>query len=347
MNTLTARPSLLKQANLSLIRKVIRTRNTATRAEIANETLISSTTVRSLLNEMMETGELEGIGYDASSGGRKAERYRFKPGRYHSAAFCISTDKIHALLVNVCGEIVDIKELDILNGDCLTPIITYLDELMSQKEIKSIGLGVPGIVEEGTFWRKNEQGALISSDIGDIISGKYKIPVIMENDLNATAIGFGRCYEHNYPAENSTNTNMVYLHFEKGCISAGIIAGGRIIRGNTNFAGELGLIPMDNDRYLDECMADPMNDIQYVNLMVHILSWICGILNPQYIVLGGSDLRKDCISAVSDGLLGHLSKNMLAEILYSSDVWNDYHKGMAFLTAGKMFDDIHFTKEQP
>ena len=58
MDTLTARPRLLKQANLSLIRRVIKNRGTATRAEIAGETQISSTTVRSLLAEMLENGEI-------------------------------------------------------------------------------------------------------------------------------------------------------------------------------------------------------------------------------------------------------------------------------------------------
>ena len=35
MDTLTARPRVLKQANLSLIRKVLKAKGTATRAEIA------------------------------------------------------------------------------------------------------------------------------------------------------------------------------------------------------------------------------------------------------------------------------------------------------------------------
>lgn len=85
MDTITARPRLLKQANLSLIRKVIKSKGTATRAEIAAETKISSTTVRSLLAEMMENGEIQGIGHDESSGGRKAERYGFKPDQYYGA----------------------------------------------------------------------------------------------------------------------------------------------------------------------------------------------------------------------------------------------------------------------
>lgn len=94
MDTLTARPRVLKQANLSHIRKVLKAKGTATRAEIAYETKISSTTVRSLLSEMMQNGEIESVGYDESSGGRKAERYGFRPNRYYGAAFCITGDRI-------------------------------------------------------------------------------------------------------------------------------------------------------------------------------------------------------------------------------------------------------------
>ena len=66
MDSLTARPNILKQANLSLIRRAIKAKGTSTRAEIAIETRISSTTVRSLLSEMLENGEIESIGLDES-----------------------------------------------------------------------------------------------------------------------------------------------------------------------------------------------------------------------------------------------------------------------------------------
>lgn len=346
MSTLTARPQLLKQANLALIRKVIKGRGTATRAEIAGETQISSTTVRSLLAEMLESGEIQSMGYDESSGGRKAERYRFQPERYHGAVFCLAENQVHFLLVNICGEIVERAQLELLDGAEQETILSYLDMLVTQREIKAIGLGVPGIVEGGGFWRKEQAGGeLCRVDLGDILLRRYGIPVVMENDLNAATIGLGRCYEKSFSGERTENTNMAYLHFEENCVSAGFLADGRIIRGHNNFAGELSLVPVGNDRLLDEYLTSSISDEEYTNLVIKLVSWVCAILNPQYVALGGPKLRKSCMGPIGDGLFALLPQNMLAEILYVPDMCHDYHEGMAYLTAGKMFDEVQFIKE--
>ncbi len=345
MNDLTAKPHILKQVNLSSIRRVIQAKGTATRAEIAQETRISSTTVRSMLTEMLNDGAIESVGYDESSGGRKAERYRFKMDRYYGVAFCITEAVIHCLVVDICGQIVRTEQLPVLSGDIKEPILRFLDAFTKKSEIKSIGLGVPGIVEDGHYLKNNSARELCKVDIRSFLAERYRVPVILENDLNAIAIGFGRCYEKQFPSDSTQNINLAYLSLNKGCISAGFIAGGKIIRGWKNYAGELGLIPSHGERSLAECLAEPMDDAAYTIFIANLIAWICAVLNPEYIVLGGPYLRKECIGPIGDVLYARLPHEMLGEILYAPDHWHDYYEGMAFLTAGKIFDEVQLTME--
>ncbi len=86
MDTLTARP---RAGEFPQIRRVIKRRGTG--AEIAGETQIKLYDGPLSLAEMMENGEIESIGHDESSGGRKRRNgYRFKPDKYYGAAICIS-----------------------------------------------------------------------------------------------------------------------------------------------------------------------------------------------------------------------------------------------------------------
>ena len=106
MDTLTARPRLLKQANLSQIRRVIKRRGTATRAEIAGETQISSTTVRSLLAEMMENGEIAAVIIDD-----EATLKRVYYDREHARLQLVPENPAYSPLVYVGEELDNIRIL--------------------------------------------------------------------------------------------------------------------------------------------------------------------------------------------------------------------------------------------
>ncbi len=340
MENLTARPRMLKQLNLSSLRKAIKNRGTATRAEIAWETRISSTTVRSLLLEMQRNGEVESVGYDTSRGGRKAERYRLKRDRYHGLALCLTDSAVHHLTVDIYGEIVDSGRLDISGTNNREALARFLDAFLPGKAIKSIGVGVPGIVEGGGYLRMNRENELIREDIGDFLARRYALPVVLENDLNAITIGFSCGY-----GERGEDLTVAFIHFESDCISAGFIAGGRIIRGWNNFAGELGLIPMEGRKPLAQCVAEAADDAAYTARISEIIGWVCAVLNPKCIALGGPDFRSACFDSIANSAQSLLPRGMAAEILFSRDVWQDYYRGMAFLTASRIFDDVQLVKE--
>ncbi len=101
-------------------------------------------------------------------------------------------------------------------------------------EIKSIGIGSPGPLD-------SKKGIILETPnlpfenfhLVKPIEERFKIPTYLENDANAAAIG-----EFMFGAGKNTK-NMVYITVSTG-IGAGAIVDGRIYRGNTCNALELG-----------------------------------------------------------------------------------------------------------
>lgn len=343
-DNIMGKPNALKQVNLSFVRRAIIEKGSATRAEIVDATKISVTTVRTLLTEMKENNELVEAGFDDSIGGRKAIRYKLNEERFFGVAFCLDGADVRYLTVNICGEI---RDAGIFAGGKNTTeaICNFLDDLTSGMEIRSIGIGVPGVVRGMGYDRKNEEGELENFLIGEIISNRYGVPVILENDLNAIAFGFGRCYFKTFPEECCEDVNMAYIYFDSDCLSAGFLSGGRILRGQHNFVGELGLFPISDTQTLDDLLASPLDDHAYASLVAKLIAGICCVLNPQYVALGGEAFRKECLPLITECFNSTLPPKMSAEILYAEDKWHDYFSGMAHLTAEQIFADVRLVQE--
>lgn len=342
MNPIAGKPQNLKQVNRSIVRRVIREMGTATRGEIVAATRISVTTVRMLLTEMVENRELLEAGYDESAGGRKAMRYELNKNRFCGAAFCLDGENVHYLITNICGEIQEKGSFE-AQGDVSASICAFLDRRAEHTEFRSVGIGVPGIVNGMEYRRKNEDGTLECYPIGEAIRQRYHIPVILENDLNAVTLGCGHCYLKEFPKEKCENINMAYLSFSRGCLSAGFLSGGRLLRGWNNFVGELGLFPTEGGGTLDELLESPLDDERYSRIAARLIAGICCVLNPQYVAVGGENFRKQCLPMIAECFDCMLPDEMKTEIVYAEDKWHDYFEGMAYLTAEHIFEEVQLT----
>lgn len=336
------KPQALKEVNLSILRKIIREKGTATRAELVLQSDLSTTTVRSLLLEMITNGEVTQTGHDESQGGRRAVRYALSKERFWGLAFCLGGDWVEYYLLDICGVILQSSGFS-TDDDAEKAICDFLDQWTGP--VSAIGIGVPGIAKGLTYQRKNAEGQLETYPIGETIERRYGIPVVLENDLNAITMGFGCCYLAEFPEEKCENVNMAYLHFGRDCLSAGFLCGGRLLRGWNHFVGELGLFPVNGSQTLDEAIASMPPEEEYCRIVSKLLAGICCVLNPQYIAVGGESFRTACLARIAEELAEALPPEMAAEIIYAKDPSHDYATGMAYLTAEKFFSDVRLVEE--
>jgi glucokinase len=106
--------------------------------------------------------------------------------------------------------------------------------------LAGIGIGVPGVVDarEGVLTHAVNLG--VGGDglpLAARLSRRTGIPVAVENDVNAAALGASRILELD-------NTDLAYLSIGTG-LAAGIVLSGRLRRGARGGAGEIGHVPVD------------------------------------------------------------------------------------------------------
>ncbi|MCV2393762.1 ROK family protein, partial [Actinotalea sp. M2MS4P-6] len=119
-------------------------------------------------------------------------------------------------------------------------VVAAVTELCSQvgvtpAELEAVGIGVPGVVDPdaGTVTHAVNLGITEPVDLARLVSdGLGGVPVRVENDLNAAALGAASLIR----AEHG---DLAFLAIGTG-LAAGLLLDGRLRRGASGAAGEIG-----------------------------------------------------------------------------------------------------------
>lgn len=107
----------------------------------------------------------------------------------------------------------------------------------SASDVMSVGVGIPGLVDtaNGRVLHAVNLG-VESLDLSDRASAQLGVPVIVENDVKAAALGAASL--------RGSARSMAYLNLGTG-VAAGIVIDGAIWRGARGTAGEVGHLSVD------------------------------------------------------------------------------------------------------
>lgn len=132
----------------------------------------------------------------------------------------------------------EIKERD----EWLDAVCAAINELKGDVAITGIGVGVPGFVdhERGYIYDLANVPGWSGVPLADLIKDRMNVPVFVDNDVNAMAIGectfgAGRTYPH-----------TVFVTLGTG-VGGAIMINNQLYRGAHSMAGEIGHISIDKD----------------------------------------------------------------------------------------------------
>lgn len=235
---------LIRGTNDSTVINIIRQKGPISRADIAKYADMTAPTVTNVTNRLLESNLIIEYKMGKSSGGRRPILLKTNPDTLNVIVVYIGSNKMTGYLADGNINIIKRKEEKLrgyLKDEIIDLLLKIIGDLKSRAKAQIPGIGV---VLHGPV--KSREGiSVVAPNLGwkhvpikYIVEEKYKIPTFVENDSRATALG--EFYYGNAKNKNS----MVFLFVDYG-MGSGVVLDGKLYRGVSDSAGEVGHTTID------------------------------------------------------------------------------------------------------
>ena len=228
---------------------LIRTRRSISRTQFAELTGINAPTITHIVKGLQQEGLVSEDGYYASSVGRRAVRLSINYTSKHVLGLHVGRHQITGLVSDLGGTILSqcarpltASDARILVGDVgQVATKTASDAGIDLSEIQAVGLGIAGIVDSNSGLSKWFPYTTDWSDVPlqHMLQEALGVPVWIENDLNAAALGGGWFSDVELK-------HVLYLYLGDH-VGLGMFLNGRLHRGREDEAGRIAHIVVDEE----------------------------------------------------------------------------------------------------
>lgn len=304
----------MKIWNQRLLRQSLLALRSATVSELTHKTGLSAVTVGHLLKEFLEAGEVQEGSAEPSAGGRPARRYQYNPD--YTQVLLLYThevglhDLLYARVVNRYGETMERKEVRV-EAPTLDSFETVIDGMLPRyPNIKALSFGMPGVHHEGRITVHDYPG-IQGTAFAAHFEARYGLPVWVENDVNAAALGYGIRWGMEEAGA------LVYLFLpEKYPPGAGILVQGAPYHGRLGMAGEVARmwkVDGADKRYLS---------------MVPLLHALISILDPARIVIHAPAMPDNGLVLLREHLERFLGVGEIPPMVRTDAFHVDFEEGL-------------------
>jgi predicted NBD/HSP70 family sugar kinase len=239
-------PSVLRRLNSAATLRALRGGGEPTLSELARQVGVSRPTTEGVLADLVARGLVTEVAPRSGSGlGRPARRYRFRADAGYALGLDVDAHRVQLFLADLNGEVIGScrADLDVTweRGERLAAVRAAVKTCLSRAGVERSALwavtaGTPGVVHADGHvafctvvpgW----QGLNLARELGR----SFSCPVLVENDANLAAV-----------AERwrgvATGTDDVIYVLAGLHTGVGAIIGGRLHRGRSGAAGEVGML---------------------------------------------------------------------------------------------------------
>ncbi|MEU6002480.1 ROK family transcriptional regulator [Streptomyces sp. NPDC047197] len=234
----------LRGHNAALVLDLLRTAGEAgiSRLELAERTGLTPQAVSKITARLRTEGLAAEAGRRASTGGKPRTLLRLVPDAGHAVGLHLDRDELTAVLADLTGHVVAERRAPLEFGDGAEAVVDaaagVVRELVQEERapgdagLLGVGVALPGPLDhaDGVLHRVTGFPAWDGFPLRDAFAGRLGLPVVVDKDTNAAALGL---------ALGGVADSFAYLHLGTG-LGAGLVLGGGLYRGARTGAGEFG-----------------------------------------------------------------------------------------------------------
>lgn len=320
-----ANSGTIKSINIRSVLKTLSEHESITKSDIAKYTGLSFPTVSTVIEHLIYKNEVNEVGVEDSIGGRCAKKYSLNPMYVVSLLLYLEGNKLNWIVSDFCR-----NKIASGNLNCKDRILEEMDEIIysiksSYSQLASIVIGVASNVNNGKIMSHIEYKELQGINITERFEEKYGIPVIIENDMNVAVRGY-------WDRHSSNDIEVVVnIYIGDNGMGASMIINGKVLKGKSNFAGELHYLPIcdDNIKYAKEGFGE--SDI--VEYYGKVIQSYVSLINPNLIVLYNNVYIKGKLEDIKNYCKVRIPEEAMAKIILSDEFKEDYEFGLSMMAS--------------
>ncbi|MEU5219362.1 ROK family transcriptional regulator [Streptomyces sp. NPDC020807] len=243
---MAASPSTARAINDRLALRLLQDEGPLTAAQLKTLTGLSRPTVADLVERLRESGLVHVVGESgAERRGPNAKLYGIVAERAHLAALDVRTDSVSVVVADLLGTTLAEASVpvggDSATGPAVEKAVTLLERTAKEAgvdRLHTVAVGAPGLIDPATGELRDSTGLPAwHRRLVAVLQERLPARVLVENETNLAATAELR------EGAARDREDFVLLWLGQG-VGAAVVLGGRVRRGASGGAGEIGFLPV-------------------------------------------------------------------------------------------------------
>ncbi len=237
----------------ALALRLIRVNGTLSRVELARQMGLTVAAMTNLVRSLLAEGLIEEAGSSGNTGGKPRTLFRIREDAAYAIGVSVDLHKTYFAIVNLRGTIVHrIEPAESGQGvvSIVDAIVAGVNALIADSDVPAdriVGIGIAG---QGPHDRSMAGPAVagpyadqwLSAEVGDQVSERLRMSVMMQNDANAVASG-----EFSISPDARASGNFACIYLGQSGLGSGIFADRQLVLGRNSYAGAIAHLSINVD----------------------------------------------------------------------------------------------------